>query len=236
MKALFSIIIFSISPLIASSQATVKDTVKLSLDNSINGAYTKYKDDSDIVNIGFIGDNTINYKKLKINTASNYSLSFRDTITANEFVEKTNVGYGDVFVSSVYTQSFIRSIKNDNSFGVGYGRKLSFRKMELSLSYAILYQKTLYKDGSSKELERSSFRVKSRYDGDLLGFSAELYYQPDLKYAKDYIVYGNAKIVFLPKRKLSFVLQDAVNYISKSQVRMLHNLTFGVGYTFKNYK
>jgi hypothetical protein len=40
----------------------------------------------------------------------------------------------------------------------------------------------------------------------------------------------------LPKRKLSFVLQDAVNYISKSQVRMLHNLTFGVGYTFKNYK
>jgi hypothetical protein len=51
---------------------------------------------------------------------------------------------------------------------------------------------------------------------------------------KDYIIYGNAKLVFLPKKRLNFILQDAVNYISKSKVRMIHNLAFGVGYTFNN--
>jgi hypothetical protein len=83
-------------------------------------------------------------------------------------------------------------------------------------------------------IERSSFRGKIKYDGNFVGFYTEMYYQPSFKSIEDYIIYGNAKLVFLPKKRLNFILQDAINYISTSKVRMLHNLAFGVGYTFKN--
>lgn len=215
--------------------STQKDSIKVSLDNSINGAYTKYTDNNNILNVGFVGENSMNYRKVKFNTTSNYAISFRDSITANEFVEKTNIEYDNVFISNVYTHSLIRSIKNDNSFGLGYGHKFSIRKVSFSVSYAVLYQKTSYENGSKKNVERNSFRTKIKYRGDLFGFSTEVYYQPSFRSMKDdYIVYGNAKIILFPKKKVNFILQDAINYISKSKVRMLHNLAFGVEYTFKN--
>ena len=228
------LLIFLMLPVLASSQDTIKDTVKVSLDNNINGAYTKFSNNSNIVNIGFVGDNSVSYKKFKLNSSSNYSLSFRDTILANELVEKTNAGYGDFFLSNVYTQSLVRSVRNDNAFGIGYGKKFSIKKFDLSLSYAVLYQKTFYNNGTTKQVGRNSFRTKLKYDGNLIGFSTEFYYQPNFESMEDYIVYGNAKLIFLPKKRLNFILQDAINYISKSEVRMLHNLAFGVGYTFKN--
>jgi hypothetical protein len=228
------LLIFLMLPVLASSQNTIKDTVKVSLDNNINGAYTKFSNNSNIVNIGFVGDNSVSYKKFKLNSSSNYSLSFRDTILANELVEKTNAGYGDFFLSNVYTQSLVRSVRNDNAFGIGYGKKFSIKKFDLSLSYAVLYQKTFYNNGTTKQVGRNSFRTKLKYDGNLIGFSTEFYYQPNFESMEDYIVYGNAKLIFLPKKRLNFILQDAINYISKSEVRMLHNLAFGVGYTFKN--
>ena len=228
------LLIFLMLPVFASSQDTIKDTVKVSLDNNINGAYTKFSNNSNIVNVGFVGDNSVSYKKFKLSSSSNYSLSFRDTILANELVEKTNAGYADFFLSNVYTQSLVRSVRNDNAFGIGYGKKFSIKKLDLSLSYAILYQKTFYNNGTTKQVGRNSFRTKLKYDGNLIGFSTEFYYQPNFESMKDYIVYGNAKLIFLPKKRLNFILQDAINYISKSEVRMLHNLAFGVGYTFKN--
>ena len=228
------LLIFLMLPVLASSQDTIKDTVKVSLDNNINGAYTKFSNNSNVVNIGFVGDNSVSYKKFKLNSSSNYSLSFRDTILANELVEKTNAGYGDFFLSNVYTQSLVRSVRNDNAFGIGYGKKFSIKNLDLSLSYAILYQKTFYNNGTTKQVGRNSFRTKLKYDGNLIGFSTEFYYQPNFESMEDYIVYGNAKLIFLPKKRLNFILQDAINYISKSEVRMLHNLAFGVGYTFKN--
>ena len=228
------LLIFLMLPVLASSQDTIKDTVKVSLDNNINGAYTKFSNNSNIVNVGFVGDNSVSYKKFKLSSSSNYSLSFRDTILANELVEKTNAGYADFFLSNVYTQSLVRSVRNDNAFGIGYGKKFSIKKLDLSLSYAILYQKTFYNNGTTKQVGRNSFRTKLKYDGNLIGFSTEFYYQPNFESMKDYIVYGNAKLIFLPKKRLNFILQDAINYISKSEVRMLHNLAFGVGYTFKN--
>lgn len=226
------IMIFLMIPFLVSSQ---KDTIKFSLDDNINGSYSKYSDNNNIMNVGFVGDNSLNYRKLKFNATTNYSLSFRDSITANELVNKTNFEYDNVFFSNVYTNSLIRSIKNDNSFGVGYGHKFSINKLNISISYAILYQKTFYTNGLDKEISRNSFRTKIKYNGDLVGFSTEFYYQPSFKSIKsDYIVYGNAKIIFLPKKRLNFILQDAINYISTSKVRMLHNLAFGIGYTFKN--
>lgn len=219
-------------PFLVSSQ---KDTIKFSLDDNINGSYSKYSDNNNIVNVGFVGDNSLNYRKLKFNATTNYSLSFRDSITANELVNKTNFEYDNVFFSNVYTNSLIRSIKNDNSFGVGYGHKFSINKLNISISYAILYQKTFYRNLSEKEIVRNSLRTKIKYSGVLIGFSTEIYYQPSFKSIEtDYIIYGNAKIVFLPKKRINFILQDAINYISTSKVRMLHNLAFGIEYTFKN--
>jgi hypothetical protein len=233
MKTILFLILLPFS--IFSQQDTIRDTVKVSIDNSINGSYTKYSNNSNIVNVGFVGDNSLNYRNFKFNTTTNYSLSFRDSITANEFVEKTNVEFDNIFLFNVYTNSLIRSIKNDNSFGVGYGHKFSIKKLDASLSYAVLYQKTFYESGLTKEIARNSLRTKIKYNGDLVGFSTEFYYQPSFKSMKtDYIVYGNAKIIFLPKKRVNFILQDAINYISTSKVRMLHNLAFGVEYSFKN--
>lgn len=229
MKTILFLILF-----LPFSILSQKDTIRLSLDNSINGAYTKYTNNNNILNVGFVGDNSVNYKMLKFNTTSNYTISYRDSITSNEFVEKTNVGYGNVFVSNVYAHSYVRSIKNDNSFGLGYIHKFSIKKVFFSVSYAILYQRTFYENGSTKTVERNSFRTKIKYNSDLFGFSTEVYYQPSFRSMKDdYIIYGNAKIILFPKKRVNFILQDAINYISKSKVRMLHNLAFGVEYTFK---
>lgn len=226
------IIIFLMIPFLVSSQ---RDTIKFSLDDNINGSYSKYSDNNNILNISFVGDNSLNYKKFKFNATTNYSLSFRDSITANELVNKTNIDYDNIFLFNVYTNSLIRSIKNDNSFGVGYSHRFSIKKLDISISYAILYQKTFYRNLTEKEIGRNSVRTKIKYNGALVGFSTEIYYQPSFKsFQTDYIIYGNAKIVFLPKKKINFILQDAINYISTSKVRMLHNLAFGIEYNFKN--
>jgi hypothetical protein len=231
MKSIISIIFFLFSFLVFSQ----KDTIKFSLDDNINGSYSKFTDNNNIINVGLVGDNSLGYKKLKFNNVSNYSLSFRDSITANELVNKTNIEYDNIFLFNVYTNSLIRSIKNDNSFGIGYGHKFSIKKLDISISYAILYQKTFYRNLTEKEIGRNSVRTKIKYNGGLVGFSTEIYYQPSFKSMQtDYIIYGNAKIVFLPKKKINFILQDAINYISTSKVRMLHNLAFGIEYNFKN--
>lgn len=230
-----TILFFILIPLtILSQNDTIRDTIKFSLDNNINGNYTKYDNSNNTTNFGFVGENSLSYKNFKFTTTSNYLISIRDTITANEFIEKTNIGYSNMFLSHVYTNSFIRSIKNDNSFGIGYGHNFKISKISLSLSYAILYQNTLYYSLKSVDIGRNSFRIKIKYNGNIIGFFTEMYYQPSFKSMKDYIVYGNARLIFLANKKVNFILQDAINYISLNKVRMLHNLAIGVGYTFKN--
>lgn len=230
-----TILFFILIPLtILSQNDTIRDTIKFSLDNNINGNYTKYDNSNNTTNFGFVGENSLSYKNFKFTTTSNYLISIRDTITANEFIEKTNIGYSNMFLSHVYTNSFIRSIKNDNSFGIGYGHNFKISKISLSLSYAILYQNTLYYSLKSVDIVRNSFRIKIKYNGNIIGFFTEMYYQPGFKSMKDYIVYGNVKLIFLANKKVNFILQDVINYISLNKVRMLHNLAIGVGYTFKN--
>ena len=85
MKKLLFLILLPFS--IFSQKDTIRDTVKVSLDNNINGAYTKFNNNSNIVNIGFVGDNSVSYKKFRFGTTTNYALSFKEIITANEFVE-----------------------------------------------------------------------------------------------------------------------------------------------------
>jgi len=220
--------------IVSFSVAGQKDTARYSLDNNINGSFAKYSDNSFIANFGILGDNSISYRKLKLSSSTNYSMSFKDSVNSSELLEKLNAGIGDFFLSDVYSKSMARSIRNDNSFGFGYGKKMQSKKLSLSLSYAILYQMTYYMDGSAKSLARNSFRIKGKIDAESLLFSSEIYYQPSFSSIGNYIVYGNAKLVFFPKNKVNFVLQDAINYISTSKVRMLHNFTVGIGFSIRN--
>ncbi len=228
-------IIVSLYLALASFSAPAqKDTVKYSLENNINGSFVKYSDNSFMANSGVLGDNSLSYRGFKLASSTNYVMSFKDTVTSSELLEKLNVGFGDFFFSDVYSKSMARSISNDNSFGLGYGKKKELGKASIAMSYAVLYQITYYMDGSMKSLTRNSIRTKGKYDGEKVGFSAEVYYQPSFSSMKDYIVYGSARLVFFPKNRVSFIVQDALNYISTSEVRMLHNLNFGVGFSIKN--
>ena len=228
-------IIVSLALALASFSALAqKDTVRYSLDNNINGSFVKYSDKSFMASAGVLGDNSLSYKKFKLSSSTNYVMSFRDTVTSSELLEKLNIGFGDFFFSDVYSKSMARSIRNDNSFGLGYGKKKEFGKASIAMSYAVLYQSTYYMDGSMKSLARNSIRARGKYEGDKIGFSAEIYYQPSFASMTDYIVYGSARLVFFPKNRVNFIVQDVLNYISTSEVRMLHNLNFGVGFSIKN--
>ncbi len=230
-KNFFILMMASLIYTVAFSQ---KDTLKYSLDNNINGSFTKYSDNSFIANAGIFGDNSISYKFLKIGSSTNYTMSFKGAITSNEFLEKLNIGFGDFFLSDVYSRSMARSIRNDNSIGVGYGKKFFIKSISVSFSYAVLYQKTYYANGIVSNLARNSLRTKIKYVGEKIGFSTEIYYQPSFVDANDYIVYGNAKLIIFPDGKINFIVQDVLNYISKSNIRTLHNVTFGIGFSIKN--
>lgn len=231
MKEMLFSIMMAIAAFCASGQ---KDTVRYSLDNNINGSFAKYSDRSFSAGAGFMGDNLVSYRKIKLSSSTNYSISFKDSITSSELLEKANLGIGGFFLSEIYSRSMARSIRNDNSIGVGFGKKLDAFGSSISLSYAAIYQITYYYSGSSKEAVRSSFRIKIKKETKSIGFSSEIYYQPSFSSMDDYIVYGSAKLVLFPKNKLSFLVQDAINYISTSDIKTLHNITFGIGFSMKN--
>lgn len=231
MKKIFLSLVFSMLSLCCASQ---RDTVRYSLDNNINGSFAKYSDKSFSAGAGFMGDNQVSYRKIKLSSSTNYSISFKDSITSSELLEKANLGIGSFFLSDIYSRSMARSIRNDNSIGIGFGKKIDAFGSSISLSYAAIYQITYYYSGSTREVARSSFRIKIKKESKAIGFSSEIYYQPSFSSMDDYIVYGNAKLVLFPKNKLSFLVQDAINYISTSKVKTLHNITFGIGLSMKN--
>jgi hypothetical protein len=210
-----------------------KDTLKLSLDENITCLYSKSDGAQKNFDAGIAGENGFEYRRFRVSTATNYSISFGSSITSSELIEKTSLDRDNFFILHVFNHSIIRKIKNDNTFGIGYGIKKSFRKLDCSISYAMLYQVTNYYDMPSNDIYRNSFRLKLKMNGDAMGLSTEYYYQPSLNSFKDYITYVNSKIVLLPNNKLNFIIQDVINYRSKNQIRMIHNLTFGIGYTFK---
>lgn len=67
MKFIIRVLIILFFLMISFTSLSQKDTIKFVLDNNINGSYTKYGDNTNIVNVGFIGDNSVNYKKIKLN-------------------------------------------------------------------------------------------------------------------------------------------------------------------------
>lgn len=206
-------------------------------DNSLTGVLSQSKIDN--VNITYIGNNGINFKNLDLNSILNYTVGFSPSINQNEFSHKLNISHEHKnvfsFVNNQYNYSLLRSMQNDNWFGLGIGYKKKFKNSKLSLSYGIIYQNTEYFNNSVKENVRHSVRVKFNYQKNIFGFYTEYYYQPSMV-TNNIIITGNTKVTLKSSKHLSFMIQDVINYASTSKVVMIHNLTVGLGYLLNKEK
>ena len=214
--------------LFSSTSLAQSDTITIyTYNNSINGMYTKNTNNQ--INIGFNGDNSIvkGYKNFNSNT--NYNLGYTTKIINSELLQKTNIGYHDLFISHIFNHSLARGIKYNNLIGVGYGHKWG----DLSLSYASMCENVIYTELPTKNLFRHSVRCKFKYEHDLFSISTEYYYQPNMLKINDFVVYGTTKISLLQKNKLSFTITDIVNYRSLNTVRLMHSINLGITYNLK---
>ena len=146
------------------------------------------------------GDNSLVFKFFNLKSNTNYLLKYQGSLVFNELLQKTNIEHNRLFVSHLFNRSFIRNISSDNSIGIGYGIKSGDeRNIILSISYAIMGQHTEYGDKSKTDILRHSIRAGLKHTNNLLNISIEYYYQPNIKYFNDYILYGTSRIKFLPK-------------------------------------
>ncbi len=203
-------------------------TIKLNLDNNISFIYSN-PNNINQYGTSYNGTNSIGKNNVTFLTNSNYSLNFTNKIIGHDWLQKTNISYKRVFISHVFNYSLSRHIETDNAIGCGIG----FKYKIISLSYALMYQNTNYIDKPIKEVLRHSVRLKLKLQKKLFNFTTEYYYQPNINNINDVIIYGNTKITLYPQNKINFIIQDAMNYRSLSNIKLIHNFTVGFGYTFK---
>jgi hypothetical protein len=67
--------------------------------------------------------------------------------------------------------------------------------------------------------------------------TSEYFYQPNIINPNDLIIYGNSKLTLFNNKPINLVIRDFINYRSRSEVKLIHNLTLGIGYKFnENFK
>ena len=185
------------------------------------------------IGLSFNGNNVITKKKYSLDLNTNYSLTFSPKISENELIQRASLDYKNknwfYFTSYQFNYSYTRGIYADNWLGIGSGYKKPFKIGKFSISYAILYQNTNYAL-YSKSVFRHSIRGKIKLEKEKFEISTEYYYQPNVSNFKDVIVYGTTQINIFPKNKLSFTIQDVINYRNQSNIKLIHNLTLGIGY------
>jgi len=208
---------------------------ELNFDNSLTGIYSDSKSGTQM-GLNFLGSNTISKNKISIDLGTNYSIRYSQVLTDNELMQRTNLSYNkenyDLFLTHQYNYSLARSILSDNWIGVGGGLKKKFDNGKTSISYAFIFQNTDYVSNTNQQVFRHSFRFKFKIEKKLIGLSTEYYYQPSITNFNDYIIYGTTKIIFFPNKPFNLTIQDLLNYRSNSDVKMIHNLTLGLGYKF----
>lgn len=213
--------------------------VKYNLENSVTGLYTTTKTGNQL-SLSFMGNNSIENKKISFDLSPSYSLQYSPQLSQNELMIRENLKYGnskrDLFITHTYNYSMIRGIDADNFIGFGCGLKFNpDSNIIISTSYAILYHNTNYNDGSNRERIRNSIRVKAKIVTKLTHISFEYYYQPSFIDFSDYIVIGNTKFTFFPKSKVNLILQDFINYRSDDpNFKSIHNFTLGIGMKISN--
>lgn len=208
-----------------------KDSTLLYFDNGITSVLSNNNNESQFA-FSYSGNNSISKNKLNFNTTSNYSLVYLNSLLSNDLLQKTNISYSRFFISHVFNYSLSRKIDSDNSIGIGYAYKKIYKSFYFGISYALMYSKTDYLLKPTFELARHSLRIKFKFNTKILNINTEYYYQPNVNSFNDYIIYGNTKITFYPKNKLNFIIQDALNFRSLSNVKMINSTTFGISYSF----
>ncbi len=211
--------------------------LKIGLDDNLTATHSASSVSK--LNLNFVGSNFVIIKRTEISTATNYSLTFSPKISQNELSQKLNVGFIDsnliIFSTYQFNHSLLRKLQSDNWIGIGAGFKKNYKFIKSSISYAFIYQNSVFFDRTNTEVFRHSIRGKLKYEKNKLLISTEYYYQPSVKSFDDYIIYGTSKISLKSNKHVNFIIQDVFNFSSKSAVRLIHNITLGIGYTFCNY-
>ncbi len=207
---------------------------ELSFDNNVSGILNTTQTTQ--TTLQYVGNNGYDYKKFAIDLGTNYSLRLNPQIKENEFASRLNFAYNedhwDSFITYQINYSYLRKIQMDNWIGIGLGGKMKFNWGKISLSYATLYQNTNYLINDDTQIFRHSIRGRVKYSNKYIGLSTEYYYQPNFTNFQDYIVFGTTKISLFNDKKVNLVFQDVINYRSTSDIKLIHNLTVGVGYKF----
>lgn len=219
------VIIFFFSFLVRSQDTLLFDSIRVSSGNSFTGMYNNGSGSQ----FNISGDNSISNKYISFGTNTTYSVGYNKKIITNEWQQKTNLSYNNLFVSHIFNYSLSRGIINDNSIGVGIGKWWKY----CSITYAIIYQNTKYQTVSYKESIRHSTRFKLKYENKRFVVSCEYYYQPNVMDFKDNIVYGNLKLITNKNKKVNVSIVDIINYRSFSTVKLIHTITLGLNINFK---
>lgn len=206
----------------------------IKLDNNFTGIYSS----NTVTTFGFnyVGNNSFDFKKTSLDFSTNYAMRFNPQLRENEFAQRVNLGYEkekwDAFTTYQYNYSLIRKIEADHWIGLGMGLKQNFKFGKISVSYAAIYQNSDYFETERQDIFRHSLRTKIKLSAKNISFSSEYFFQPNMTNFSDLIVFGNSKISLFTSKPFTFIIQDVVNYRSTSSVRMIHNLSLGVGYKF----
>lgn len=205
---------------------------QIKLDNNFTGILSN--NNTTTFGFNYVGNNSIDVKKISYDFSTNYSTRFSPNLKENEFNQRQNIGYEkekwDLFLTHQYNYSLIRKITAENWLGVGGGLKFKYNWGKLSLSYATIYQSSNYFEDGSEFLFRHSLRVKLKLEGKNISFSSEYFFQPKVSDFNDLIIYGNSRISLFTNKSINFIIQDVINYRTNSNIKTIHNLSLGIGY------
>ncbi len=207
---------------------------QIKTDNSLTGLISNST--SSQLGLTFVGENSFIRKNWDIASVTNYTLTFSPNISENELLQRFSYDLKKEnwanFTNYQFNYSYVRKIQ-DNLIGIGTGYKKEFKYIKTSLSYALIFHQSNYFNGESDYLFRHSIRLKFRLEKKNWEMISEYYFQPDVVNISDNIIYGTTKISFFPQNKLNFTVGDIFNWRSQSNVKIIHNLTIGVGYKFQ---
>ena len=208
---------------------------EIKTDNSLNGIVSNSI--SSQLGLTYVGENSFIKNKWDITSVTNYTLTFSPNISENELLQRVSFDVREnkwsYFTNYQYNYSYVRKIQSDNFLGIGTGFKKEFTYIKSSISYAILFHQSNYFNGEDENIFRHSLRLKFSLEKKNWEIISEYYYQPNVTNIRDNIIYGTTKISFFPKNKLNFTIGDIFNWRSQSDVKIIHNLTIGVGYKFQ---
>ena len=208
---------------------------EIKTDNSLTGIVSNSI--SSQLGLTYVGENSFIKNKWDITSVTNYTLTFSPNISENELLQRVSFDVREnkwsYFTNYQYNYSYVRKIQSDNFLGIGTGFKKEFTYIKSSISYAILFHQSNYFNGEDENIFRHSLRLKFSLEKKNWEIISEYYYQPNVTNIRDNIIYGTTKISFFPNNKLNFTIGDIFNWRSQSDVKIIHNLTIGVGYKFQ---